>query len=185
MNKYFVYMYMDQDNVPFYIGKGYRYRYRPKYHTYSKSHTSHKIRSIGIDNVKVHFLHKDLTGKEACSWERYWIKYFGRLDNGTGQLTNHTDGGEGTSGYKFSNEAKQNLRKAQKGHIISAETKQKISGALKGKSWIIGRTHSKETREKMSKSHKGKSSGMKGRKHSIETKQKISEAMKAKRQKTF
>ena len=121
MNRYYVYMYMTQDNYPFYIGMGYNRRYHPDRHT--AGHTYSKIKSIGKENVKVRFLHRDLTQEDACYWERYWIKYFGRQDIGTGQLTNHTDGGDHPNHSK--------------------ETKQKISETLKGKK------HSEETKQKM------------------------------------
>ena len=61
---------------------------------------------MGAENVKIHFLHKNISEEESFEWERYWIKYFGRRDNGTGQLTNHTDGGEGTSGHPAWNRGK-------------------------------------------------------------------------------
>ena len=116
----YVYMYMDEHNCPFYIGKGRGHRYIPSNHR--TGHTGNKIRAIGDRNVKVHFLHKDLTDAEALQWERYWIKYFGRQDNGTGQLTNHTDGGEGPSGKSAWN----------KGVPCSAQRKARISSTLKG-----------------------------------------------------
>ncbi len=146
-------MYMDQDNVPFYIGKGKGDRRYPSAHIRNKSHVANKIKFVGVDKVKVHFLHKDLTEKEAFKWEKYWIKYLGRQDNGTGQLTNHTDGGEGPSPSK--------------------ETKRKISDALKG------HKHSDETRKKISNALVGKPSGKFGKITSNKTKLKISESLKA------
>ena len=168
---------MDQDNCPFYIGKGRDHkggfkRWRPQ--THKIGHTYNKIKSIGIANVKVYFLHKDISETEAFKWERYWIKYLGRRDNGTGQLTNHTDGGEGQSGRSPWN----------KGKKMSEETKQKISKTLEG------REFSEEACQKMSDSRKGKLPSLnainaaqkanmgntyrKGSKHSEESKQKMS-----------
>ncbi len=188
MNKFYVYMYMDQDNVPFYIGKGKGGRYYPKKHKHG--HTYDKIKSIGVDNVKVHFLHKNLTEEDAFKWEVYWIKYLGRRDLGTGQLTNHTDGGEGGShpawnkGKKSSEETKQKISIAKKGTKLSDRTKQKMSEAQKGKKNSVehnqrisearkGIKHTEEACQKMSKSKTG-------RKLSEETKQKISESNKGK-----
>ena len=125
-------MYMDQDNVPFYIGKGCGNRWYPCSH-HERSHTVHKIKSIGAKNVKVHFLHKDISEEEAFRWEKYWIKYLGRQDNGTGQLTNHSDGGEGVSGRICSEETKRKIGEASKGRRHSDETKRKLSDTMKGK----------------------------------------------------
>lgn len=88
-------MYLDQDNLPFYIGKGYGERWRLTCHRYGA--VGPTIKKIGRANVKVHFLHKNLTENDARSWEQYWIKYIGRRDKGEGTLCNRSDGGEGHS----------------------------------------------------------------------------------------
>lgn len=146
MAGYFIYMYSDQNDIPFYIGKGKGNRWRPSHHVHNtRSHVSGKIKSIGIENVKVYFLYRDLTEEEAFKYERYYISVFGRKDNGTGILTNHTDGGEG-SGYTPSEETKQKISEALMGHFVSKETKRKIGKGLKGKK----RTpFSEETKQKM------------------------------------
>ena len=77
---------------------------------------------------------------------------------------------------------KQHYSEAQRGKILTAETKRKIGEARKGK------PRSEETKRKLSKSHKGRtfseetkrkmSEAHKGKHHSEETKQKMSEANK-------
>ena len=82
-SKFYVYMYLDVDNCPFYIGKGRGNRYRVSRHVYkgvTNRFLKNKIRKVGVDNIKVHFLHRNLTEEEAFHWERYWIKYIGRRD---------------------------------------------------------------------------------------------------------
>lgn len=156
---------MDSDNAPFYIGKGKGERYRVGGHSIGQTMTARKIRKIGIKNVRSYFLHKDLTEEQAFYWEKYWIKYFGRIDNGTGQLTNHTDGGEGISG-----------------HIFSKEHRRKISEANEGKhhntlGYWLGKEHTEETKCKISKTKLGTPAWNKGIPWTKETKQKISKTL--------
>ncbi|KKN19942.1 hypothetical protein LCGC14_0940710 [marine sediment metagenome] len=112
-------MYLDQDNVPFYIGKGKNDRWRPCNHCYSgytNQLLKNKIKKIGADNVKVHFLHKDITDEDACEWEKYWIKHYGRRITHEGTLCNLSTGGE----------------RGPVGCIRSTETRLKISRAKIG-----------------------------------------------------
>jgi hypothetical protein len=61
------------------------------------------------------------------------------------------------------------------GNICSEETRLKISKSCKGKSsGMLGKKHTTETLEKMSKYRKGKGNAMYGKKHSEETKKKFS-----------
>ena len=167
MNNFYVYMYMDQDNIPFYVGKGNRSRFCISGHLSNRqSFLEYKIKKIGVDNVKVHFLHKNLAETEAFSWEKYWIKYFGRRDNGTGQLVNLTDGGEGNSGK--SKETCQKISESNKGKKHSKETRQKMSEAKKGNQYAKGFIHSEETKEKISKALKGENNPNYGKKASEE-----------------
>ena len=86
-------------------------------------------------------------------------------------LTNHTDGGEGSIGYKHTKESLDKISKSSKGRQArlgmktSDVTKKRISKSQQGK------TTSVETRRKMSNSHRGK-------KVSDETRRKMSEAAK-------
>jgi len=179
VNKFYVYMYLDLDNIPFYIGKGKDYRYYVSEHLQkcrSNPFLKNKIRKIGVDNIKIHFFHENITEEEAFFWEKYWIKCIGRRDLKEGTLCNLTDGGEGTSGYTHSDKTKEKMSKVLNGLLIgknhpmygkslSNATKQKISVNLKG------RTLSTKTKQKISKT-------MEGRKLSDEHKRAISVAKK-------
>ena len=61
-------MYLDRDNVPFYIGKGKGYRYCISTHIQKHCPNNllkNKILKMGIDNVQVKFLHTNLSEEQA------------------------------------------------------------------------------------------------------------------------
>ena len=139
---YFVYMYLDLDNIPFYVGKGKDYRYYVGCHlgkACANKLLKNKIRKVGEDNVKIYFLYKNLTEEEAFKYERYYISVFGRRDLKEGTLCNLTDGGEGYGR-----------------RIVSKETRKRMSESSKGeKNPMYGKKMSEESRKKMSEAHKG------------------------------
>ena len=102
--------------------------------------------------------------EEALSSEISLIKSFKDLGY---QLTNLTDGGEGASGLKLSEETKQKMSIAHFGKVRSAEARANISAGLKG------RVFSEEWRAKIGATSRG-------RKHSEATKLQISEKLKGK-----
>ncbi len=59
------------------------------------------------------------------------------------------------------------------GKTHSEETKKKISEAQKGQKHRLGKTHSEESKKKMSESHKGQIPWNKGKKASTETLEKM------------
>jgi len=100
---YYTYAYLREDGTPYYIGKGHKYRINEK-GKYVK--TPPKDRRI--------YLKTELTEEEAFRHEIYMIAVLGRKDLGTGILRNVSNGGEGTSGYKFTEEQKERLRQRPK-----------------------------------------------------------------------
>lgn len=81
-------------------------------------------------------------------WEKYYIEKYDSYYNGY----NCTLGGDGTVGYKLSDDAKKKIGDKHRGKKVSNETKKKrIETRQK-----TGYTHSEQTRKKMSESSKGK-----------------------------
>jgi len=97
---YYIYLYLREDYTPYYTGKG----KGPRAWTKKKGEVG-----MPTDPNRIVIIAWDLS--EICAFilERYYIRWFGRKDIGTGILRNKTDGGEGVSGPK-SEEHKTKLR---------------------------------------------------------------------------
>lgn len=147
------------DGRVFYVGKGNRYR---AWHT-GKMRSEYWNRIVEKHGRTVHIAVSGLTNQQAIAIEIDFIKHYGREN-----LCNMTDGGEGVSGRKHSEEAKRRIRagnigkikpsiRGEKNHMHNPEVKAKVSAALKGRVpyWSIGAVRSEEIREKISKAKKG------------------------------
>ena len=98
-------------NQPFYIGIGENGR------AYSKRDRNvnwHNI--VNVTDYEVEILMDGLTREEAFKKEREFIELYGRKDNGTGILCNKTNGGNGQSGWKISEETRKKMGEAQLGN---------------------------------------------------------------------
>lgn len=101
---------------PFYIGKGYGYRYKKHLEPYQlnkKSHKNNKINKIKQTHNMLDYIiifNKNSTNNEAIHNEIKIIKSIGRIDLNTGTLTNLTDGGEGSCVYSSKYIQKLSLR---------------------------------------------------------------------------
>jgi len=135
---YYVYAYLrEQDNRPYYVGKGSGNR------AFSKTHNV----TVPNNRNKIVFWHENLEENEALDLEMFYINMFGRKDIGTGVLYNRTNGGDGASGLQHSDEYKERLRQQALGN----------SGNLGGgDSPRLGVTLSEETKQKISKANKGR-----------------------------
>lgn len=209
-NIYFFYCFLDTrkpgnytyngitfDYEPIYVGKGKGNRPQRHMMLYKNYNTRFysKLQSIIDSGNEPQFivLNNNLSEEESFLQEVYFIALIGRKENG-GPLTNLSDGGEGQSGYKFSDEvkSKMSIDRSGEGNGMfgkkhSDETKMKISlskqgveSFKKGKSLIeiYGKEKADEITQKqkisiMNSDRTGDNNGMFGKKHSDDSIQKM------------
>ena len=174
MRKHFIYaLTCPISNKVRYVGQTIDLNKRMNSHiNYSKNHSTHKanwINSLLKENLEPNIMVlEECDSNDVNDREIYWIKRF--RDSGH-NLTNSTNGGEGTVGHIFSDEHRRKLSESSKGRKHSKETKNKIRNIMiSDNSPVKGRIFSDEHRRKLSESSKG-------RKHSKETKNKIGESV--------
>jgi hypothetical protein len=169
---------------PIYIGKG--LKNRPKKHFYryktGKSYFYNKFRSI-IDSGQVpiwSIIKEDLTEIEAFEEEKRLIKMIGRKCNG-GTLTNLSEGGEGQTGFKHSEDSKLKISMTIKQNeswretMKSVEYRDKISRSLIGHDgYGKGIPRTDDVKNKIRESVSGHRNHFFGKKHSDELKKNMS-----------
>lgn len=120
------------------------------------------------DKYEYSIIEMDVPEDKLDEREIYWISFFDTYNNGY----NLNEGGGANKGYKHTQETKNKISNSLQGHILSKETKDKMSKAHKGKPRV---KHSEETKQKISEAHKGKTfKKSKGYSHTEETKLKMS-----------
>ena len=150
---FYVYEHWRPDtNTCFYVGKGSRYRANSVDRPHNRRHAFvvAKLATNGL-KVEVRFVCRDMSENDAFAMERERIAYWRSVG---ASLVNKTDGGDGPSGFRHSDEAKEKIRAAHLGRKRSAETCARIGDATRGKN--IGKKATDETRAKMSAAQKGR-----------------------------
>lgn len=147
-----------------YIGKTNDCAIRLHYHrTHCKTGRTHKdnwlvgLKTAGYEPDMV-ILEETETDAQAYEREQHWIAY-GREQGW--KLTNHTDGGEGTLGYQWTDEQRTAFSQKKKGTTFTDEHRAALSFAQKERlerepHVRQGMRHSPESVEKMRQAHTGK-----------------------------
>lgn len=131
MTIYYVYAYLRKDGSPYYIGKGTGNRAWAN-HRYKSSKTNYYKGIATPPPERIVILESNLTSIGAFALERRMIRWYGRIDKGTGILRNKTDGGEGLDGVVRTNEWKANISEASKGKPKSEGHRKNLSKSLIG-----------------------------------------------------
>ena len=159
--KHYVYEHLrNDDGTVFYVGKG---KGRRAYVT-SKHHRSEWWTRVveKCGGFTVQFIAVDISEQDAFEKEKQAIANY--RAQGV-RLVNMTDGGDGSSGAKRSEQWKALMSAVHKGKTTSLEVRQKISASVRA----LGYTHSDEAKDKMSEVHKGHKRSL-GYRHSEEWK---------------
>jgi hypothetical protein len=160
MKNFYVYLWLREDNTPYYVGKG----------SGNRAYIRHRVGRCPEGRVLIRDCFSE---KEAFEMEKFLIELYGRKDLGTGCLRNYSSGGIGGSANP-SEEVRYKMGAARRGVAPSASTRRKISCANAGRKHPH-KSHpvSQETRSKISKYRKG-------RENSYATRIKMSDAKKGK-----
>lgn len=146
---------LDKNEV-FYIGIGSDENYKRAYSKQCRNHYWNNI--IKVTSYEVEIVLDELTWEEACQKEIEFIKLYGRKDLNEGTLVNMTDGGEGFIGLIFSETHKKNIANASLGNKNMVGKSLQESTKLKLREINLGKTHTAESKEKISAAMKGKRS---------------------------
>lgn len=182
MNTVFIYALKDPvtDKIR-YVGKSKAPKERLRKHLNSpreRTHRIHWIRSLQTQGLKpVLEIIDEVPVEEWPQWEVAYIQYY--IEEGC-SLVNGSLGGEG--GHSPSEETRRKISEANKGKhfgTMPLEVRKKIQQAFLGdKNHFFGKHHSSESRQRMSRSHTGKT-------FSEERRRKISERTQGEKNPNF
>ena len=160
-SQFYAYGWLREDRTPYYAGKGCGNRAFIKGIGHRQYPPKDRSRVI---------LFPQGSESAALALECALIRFFGRKDIGTGCLRNVTEGGEGTSGYQHTEDAKIRMSRSRRGNknglgaVRTPEFKKNLSTRYRGHRWsteaIAKRVETRRARRgfKMSAESKAKES---------------------------
>lgn len=172
-NRYYVYqLRLSSSELPFYVGKGTGKRKNEHTRPSNLKGNTHKENFIKAalregKTIIAEIIESELTEKDSLLLEVFYISIYGRVKTG-GCLTNATEGGDGSSGYKHTPEMRKKLLEINKDRGGSLEHMLRMAANN------VGRVKSLATIKKLSLSSAA-------RRHSEETKQQIKSIIANKR----
>jgi hypothetical protein len=136
-NIFYTYAWLRSDGTPYYVGKGCHGR------------AFDRRRKYCPPRDRILILKNNLSEAEAIKHEIYMIAVFGRKDIGTGILHNKTNGGDGVTGLRHTEESKRRIGESQKGPLNfnykKAEAAKHIVSKSGENSHNWGRKHTQES----------------------------------------
>jgi len=143
---FYVYGLIDpRTHMPFYIGKGRGYRleahqYESVFHNKLTLNVMNKLKRLGLAYNTLIFIN-GLTDDQAKTTERWLIAIYGRRIDKTGILTNATNGGEGTNGFKHTDDTRKNLsivrkQKYKEGYVNPGRGKKRPDLAARNRAGV-------------------------------------------------
>ena len=137
---FYTYLWLRVDGTPYYVGKGCKRRGLRSY--------AHNV-NCPKDKERI-LIQEWPSEQDAFAAEIFLISFYGRKDLKTGVLLNRTDGGQGMSGYRHTEETKALLSKLKTGtthksYPCSAEIKLHLRTVLRPQICQRGHTLTDET----------------------------------------
>ena len=151
---YLYFLFKPDDGSIVYVGKGTGTRASLLRGRRTTNLHLHRLIEKGLKSVVAL---SNLTEDEAFDYERRYIKWLGRRDLETGQLANLTDGGDGVSGHRHSDEFRAAQSERARSAVYGPEFYRRCSETKRGSNnpsfgrpgTFLGKRHSEETRKKI------------------------------------
>lgn len=193
MGKHYLYKHIKNcDNIIFYIGIGTKTKVDLTYGKYSRAFNKvkrnrHWLNTVNLINYdySVEIIFESDDYEYIKEVEKNLISFYGRKDLKLGNLLNMTDGGDGQINRIWSNESIEKASISHKGKVIDGIWKENLIKARFGNKSHLGRNFSKEHRENLSKSGKGKIPWNKDRKLSELEIEKIKKGIEENKKKCY